>query len=115
MTKEKVMKHSKRLLINLYRMMLKIRLCEESFVEPILKGEIRGPVHLYTGQEAIAAGVCSALSKKDYVFGTHRSHGHYLAKGGSLEGLIAEVYGKSTGCSMGRGGSMHLCDPKTAF
>jgi acetoin:2,6-dichlorophenolindophenol oxidoreductase subunit alpha len=109
------MKYSKRILTNIYRMMLKIRLCEESFVKPILKGEIKGPAHLYTGQEAIAAGVCAALDKKDYVFGTHRSHGHYLAKGCSLEGLIAEVYGKSAGCSRGRGGSMHVCDPENGF
>ena len=93
-------------------MMVRIRLCEESFVEPILNGEVRCPVHLYSGQEAIATGVCSALSKKDYVFGTHRSHGHYLAKGGGMRELIAEIYGKETGCSKGRGGSMHIISPK---
>lgn len=92
--------------------MVRIHLCEESFVEPILKGEVRGPVHLYSGEEAIATGVITALAKKDYVFGTHRSHGHYLAKGGSLQKLIAEIYGKETGCSKGRGGSMHIIDPK---
>jgi len=92
--------------------MLRIRLCEESLVEPIIKGEMKGPVHLYTGEEAIATGVCAALSRKDYVFGTHRSHGHYLAKGGTLQKLIAEIYGKETGCSKGRGGSMHIIDPE---
>jgi len=92
--------------------MLRIRLCEESLVEPIIKGEMKGPVHLYTGEEAIATGVCAALSRKDYVFGTHRSHGHYLAKGGTLQKLIAEIYGKETGCSKGRGGSMHIIDLK---
>jgi len=92
--------------------MKRIRLCEESLVEPIIKGEMKGPVHLYTGEEAIATGVCAALSRKDYVFGTHRSHGHYLAKGGTLQKLIAEIYGKETGCSKGRGGSMHIIDPK---
>ncbi|PIX88788.1 MAG: hypothetical protein COZ31_05440, partial [Nitrospirae bacterium CG_4_10_14_3_um_filter_44_29] len=81
-------------------------------VEPIIKGEMKGPVHLYTGEEAIATGVCAALSRKDYVFGTHRSHGHYLAKGGTLQKLIAEIYGKETGCSKGRGGSMHIIDPE---
>jgi len=91
---------------------LRIRLCEESLVEPIIKGEMKGPVHLYTGEEAIATGVCAALSRKDYVFGTHRSHGHYLAKGGTLQKLIAEIYGKETGCSKGRGGSMHIIDPE---
>ncbi len=91
-------------------MMVRIRLCEESFVGPILNGEVRCPVHLYSGQEAIATGVCAALSKEDYVFGTHRSHGHFLAKGGSLEELIAEIYCKERGCSKGRGGSMHIID-----
>ena len=103
-------KYSKVFLKRLYRSMLRIRFTEESMIEPIAKGEVKGPVHLYTGEEAIASGVCAALSKKDYVFGTHRSHGHYLAKGGSLDKLIAEIYGKETGCSRGRGGSMHIID-----
>ena len=105
-------KHSKLFLKRLYRMMLKIRFTEESLVEPIIKGEIKCPVHLYTGEEAIATGVCATLSRKDYIFGTHRSHGHYLAKGGSLNKLIAEIYGKETGCSRGRGGSMHIIAPE---
>jgi len=92
--------------------MVRIRLCEESLVEPILKEEVRCPVHLYCGEEAIATGVCAALSETDYIFGTHRSHGHYLAKGGSLKGLISEIYGKETGCSRGRGGSMHIIEPE---
>lgn len=83
-------------------------MCEESLVEPIKKDEVKCPCHLYSGQEAIAAGVCAALTEKDYIFGNHRSHGHYLAKGGSMDELIAEIYGKETGCSRGRGGSMHL-------
>jgi len=85
----------------LYTTMLRIRLCEESFVEPILSGEVRCPCHLYSGEEAIAVGVCAALSETDYVFGTHRSHGHYLAKGGDMNELVAEIYGKETGCSKG--------------
>jgi len=92
--------------------MVRIRVCEESFVEPILKGEVRCPVHLYSGQEAIATGVCLALSGGDYVFSSHRSHGHYLAKGGSITELIAEIYGKEAGCSRGRGGSMHIIAPE---
>lgn len=100
--------YSRELLGNLYRTMFRIRLCEESFVEPILKGEVKCPCHLYSGQEAIATGVCAALDEKDYIFGNHRSHGHYLAKGGGMPELIAEIYGKETGCSKGRGGSMHL-------
>ncbi|MDI6891259.1 MAG: thiamine pyrophosphate-dependent enzyme [Thermodesulfovibrionales bacterium] len=67
--------------------MVRIRLCEESLVEPILKGEIRCPCHLYSGQEAIATGVCAALDEDDYIFGNHRSHGHYLAKGGGMPNL----------------------------
>jgi pyruvate dehydrogenase E1 component alpha subunit len=95
--------------------MLRIRLCEESFVEPILRKEIVGPVHLYVGEEAIATGVCAALKEDDLIFGNHRSHGHYLAKGGSLKKLIAEVYGKETGCSRGRGGSMHIIAKDKGF
>lgn len=97
--------------IELYRSMLRIRMCEESFVEPILNGAIRCPVHLCTGQEAVAAGIGAVLRPEDYVFGNHRSHGHYLAKGGSMNALVAEIYGKESGCSRGRGGSMHLIDP----
>jgi len=105
-----MIKYSKRFLRNLYETMLLIRVCEESLVEPILSGEVGCPVHLYSGQEAIAAGVCAALTKKDYIFGSHRSHGHYLAKGGSVRALIAEIYGRKGGCSGGRGGSMHVYD-----
>lgn len=106
------MPYTKVFLTELYRMMKRIRLCEESLIEPISNGSIRCPVHLYSGEEAIATGVCAALNKKDYVFGNHRSHGHYLAKGGSMDALIAEIYGKKSGCSKGRGGSMHLIDPE---
>ncbi|MEW6556111.1 MAG: thiamine pyrophosphate-dependent dehydrogenase E1 component subunit alpha [Elusimicrobiota bacterium] len=102
-------KYSPSFLINLYKTMLRIRFCEESFVEPIVKGEIKTPCHLYTGEEAIATGVCAALTKDDYIFGNHRSHGHYLAHGGSMKEMVAEIYGKITGCSKGRGGSMHVC------
>jgi len=101
-------KYSNKFLKDLYRTMLRIRVCEESLVEPINNGDVKCPCHLYSGQEAVAAGVCAALDEKDYIFGNHRSHGHYLAKGGSMQELIAEIYGKETGCSRGRGGSMHL-------
>jgi TPP-dependent pyruvate/acetoin dehydrogenase alpha subunit len=96
----------------LYRTMLRIRLCEESLVDPILRGEIRTPCHLCSGQEAIAVGVCACLGEKDYIFGNHRSHGHFLAKGGDLKAMMAEVYCREGGCSRGRGGSMHLIDAK---
>ncbi len=94
-----------------YTTMLRIRLCEESFVDPILNNEVCTPCHLYSGEEAVAVGLCSALSREDYVFGNHRSHGHFLAKGGSMKAMAAEIYCRDAGCSRGRGGSMHLIDP----
>jgi TPP-dependent pyruvate/acetoin dehydrogenase alpha subunit len=72
--------------------------------------KIKSPVHLSIGQEAISVGVCEALRKDDVVFGTYRSHAYYLAKGGDLRRMIAELYGKATGCAKGKGGSMHLID-----
>jgi acetoin:2,6-dichlorophenolindophenol oxidoreductase subunit alpha len=107
-----LLNYSAEFLVGLYRTMVRIRLCEESFVEPILRRDVLCPVHLYSGQEAIAAGVCAALKPRDYVFGNHRSHGHYLAKGGSLKAMVAEIYCREPGCSLGRGGSMHLVAPK---
>ena len=100
---------------NLYRTMVRIRLIEESLIEPILNQKVKCPVHLYSGQEAIAAGFGAVLTEKDAIFSTHRSHGHYLAKGGGLNEMIAEIYGKETGCSRGRGGSMHLYFPQKGF
>jgi pyruvate dehydrogenase E1 component alpha subunit len=100
------------LLLELFRSMLQIRITEETAADLLERQEICCPTHLYTGQEAIAAGVCAALRKDDYIFGGHRSHGHYLAKGGDLKGLMAELYGKATGCALGRGGSMHLVAPE---
>lgn len=97
----------------MYVTMLRIRKFEEKVAELVypLK-EIICPCHLYIGQEAVATGVCSALKKEDWVFSTHRSHGHYIAKGGDIKALMAELYGKETGCSRGRGGSMHLSSPE---
>ena len=95
-------------LMELFRSMTRIRVAEETIAELVEQNEIRCPTHLCIGQEAIAAGVCAALRRDDYVFGGHRSHGHYLAKGGDLRALMAELFGKTTGCSRGRGGSMHL-------
>jgi acetoin:2,6-dichlorophenolindophenol oxidoreductase subunit alpha len=106
------MQYSTELLQNLYRAMVRIRFCEESLVEPILTREVRCPCHLYSGQEAIAAGICASLHDDDYIFGTHRSHGHFLAKGGGMAEMVAEIYGRETGCSRGRGGSMHLINPE---
>jgi len=103
------------LLRTFYRAMLRIRVAEETIAELLEKKEILCPTHLYSGQEAIAAGVCAALEKDDFVWGGHRSHGHYLAKGGDLRAMMAELYGKVTGCSRGRGGSMHLVAPELGF
>lgn len=91
--------------------MLRIRRAEEAVAQMVESGEARCPCHLYIGQEAIATGACAALNPSDTIWGGHRSHGHYLAKGGSLEAMFAEILGKSTGCSGGRGGSMHLLAP----
>ena len=71
---------------------------------------MKTPIHLCIGQEAVAVGVCAALKREDYVQSNHRGHGHYLAKGGDLKAMIAELHCRETGCSKGRGGSMHLID-----
>ncbi|HSP69631.1 MAG TPA: thiamine pyrophosphate-dependent enzyme, partial [Bryobacteraceae bacterium] len=95
-----------------WKTMLRIRRAEEAIAHMVESGEARCPCHLSIGQEAIAAGVCAALDADDTIWGGHRSHGHYLAKGGSLEGLFAEVLGRIEGCAGGRGGSMHLSAPQ---
>lgn len=92
----------------MYISMLRIRKLEERIGELVAEKEIICPCHLYIGQEAVAVGVCAALRKDDFVFSTHRSHGHYIAKGGDIKKLIAELYCRVTGCSKGRGGSMHI-------
>lgn len=99
----------------LFRTMLRIRRVEEALAERYAEQEMRCPMHLCIGQEAIAVGVCAALSAEDVVFSNHRAHGHYLAKGGDLNAMLAELYGKLTGCCGGRGGSMHLIDLKAGF
>ena len=103
------------LLRDMYRTMLRIRRLEERAGELVEAKEIRTPCHLSIGQEAVAAGVCAALTREDYVWGGHRSHGHYLAKGGDLRAMMAEIFGKATGCSKGRGGSMHLVAPEVGI
>src|SRR5438876_730651 len=100
-----------RLLI-LYRQMQVIRLCEEQLARAHQRGLIHGACHTYVGQEAIAVGVCANLRPTDVAFSTHRGHGHGLAKGLPPRELIAELYGRATGCSRGRGGSMHLFAPE---
>ncbi len=99
----------------LYSAMLRIRKFEEKVGRQVSRGLIRTPCHLYIGQEAVAAGVCLALKRGDYVFSNHRCHGHYLARGGSMPKLMAELYGKASGCSKGKGGSMHIIAPEVYF
>lgn len=99
----------------LLRRMRLIRQTEETIAERYTDGKMRCPTHLCSGQEAVAAGVCLALERDDLVVSTHRSHGHYLAKGGDLKRMLAEIHGKVTGCSAGKGGSMHLVDRSVGF
>ena len=98
-------------LLALYRQMLVIRRCEEQLAKLYAAGRIWGGCHTYVGEEAVATGVCAHLRPDDVVFSTHRGHGHALAKGVTPRELIAELLGKATGCSGGRGGSMHLFKP----
>lgn len=98
--------------LDLYRRMLLIRLCEERLAKSHQRGLVHGACHTYVGQEAIATGVCAHLTREDMVFSTHRGHGHALAKGLEPQQLFAELYGRATGCSRGRGGSMHLFAPE---
>src|SRR5438874_677938 len=101
--------------LDLYRRMLLIRCTEEQLVKAHQRGLVHGACHTYIGQEAIAAGVCAHLHDDDVVFSTHRGHGHALAKGVTPRQLVAELYGRATGCSHGRGGSMHLFAPEVGM
>jgi pyruvate dehydrogenase E1 component alpha subunit len=101
--------------VKLYSAMLRIRLIEEAIANEYPKGEMRCPVHLSVGQELLPSLVSLVVSNKDLAVSTHRSHAHYLAKGGSLPKFISELFGKATGCSKGRGGSMHLIDLDVNF
>ena len=104
------MKLPRETLLRLYHDMLRIHNVQLRIESLYHLDEMKTPIHLCIGQEAIAVGVCANLNKEDYISSSHRSHGHYLAKGGDLKGLIAELYCRETGCSKGRGGSMHLVD-----
>jgi 2-oxoisovalerate dehydrogenase E1 component len=101
--------------LSLYRMLLVIRRSEEQLARSYAAGLIHGACHTYVGEEAIATGVCAHLRDDDAVFSTHRGHGHALAKGVPPRELIAELYGRVTGCSRGRGGSMHLFSPEVGM
>lgn len=98
-----------------FRALYRIRKVEEEIANVYPTDKIKSPVHLSIGQEAVSVGVCEALQKEDIVFGTYRGHALYLAKGGDLKKMIAELYGKATGCAKGKGGSMHLVDVKAGM
>ena len=99
----------------LLRQMIRIRRFEEKCAEVYSAGKIRGFLHLYIGEEAVATGVMPALTDEDAIVATYREHGHALARGISAESVMAEMYGKQEGCSRGRGGSMHLFDAGRRF
>ena len=102
-------------LLTLYRQMINIRYTEEQLARSHQMGLVHGACHTYVGEEAIATGVCAHLRADDAVFSTHRGHGHALAKGVSPHEVIAELFGRATGCSQGRGGSMHLFKPEVGM
>ncbi len=103
------------ILENIYYMLKKIRLVEERIAKEYPKSDIRCPTHLSIGQEGVPAALYTLLNDNDFSVSTHRGHAHYLSKGGDLKKMIAEIYGKKTGCSGGKGGSMHLIDKKRGF
>ncbi|MEM9880966.1 MAG: thiamine pyrophosphate-dependent dehydrogenase E1 component subunit alpha, partial [Pseudomonadota bacterium] len=97
-------------LLKAYRQMKTIREFEERLHTEIMTGEIAGFTHLYSGQEAVAVGVCEHLDDKDTIISTHRGHGHCIAKGCDVKAMMAEIYGRQTGLGKGKGGSMHIAD-----
>jgi pyruvate dehydrogenase E1 component alpha subunit len=99
--------------IDAYRQMVRIRLFEDQVNELYKRGIMPGLAHLYSGEEAIAVGVCEALNREDYITSTHRGHGHCLAKGATPDRMFAELLGKEAGYCRGKGGSMHIADPAT--
>lgn len=105
----------KDLSIHFYKELLRTRRVEEILADEYRTGSMRTPTHFGIGQEAVAVGVCEALEKEDVVYTHHRCHTHYLAKGGNLLGLVAELFGREAGCSRGRGGSVHLTDRSVGF
>lgn len=101
--------------IEMYKKMLEIRRFEEKVYELFTQNLIPGTMHLYIGEEAVAVGVCAALTPTDYITSTHRGHGHCIAKGASLKKMMAEIFGKRTGYCKGKGGSMHITDKNSGM
>jgi pyruvate dehydrogenase E1 component alpha subunit len=114
-SREREVPADKSLLLELYRQMLAIRRLEEASAKAYAQGKIGGFLHLGIGQEGVCVGAISALRPEDYVVATYREHGHAYAKGMSSRAIMAELYGKKTGCSKGLGGSMHLFDAGLNF
>src|SRR5215813_1696011 len=96
--------------VQMLRLMLRIRRFEEKLAQLFKRGELPGFVHLYLGEEAIAVGACSALRADDRITSTHRGHGHVIAKGASVDHMMAELFGRVDGYCRGKGGSMHIVD-----
>src|SRR5690348_14942587 len=113
--KNRLSRLSREQLVELYRQMLLIRRFEEKSAEAYVAGKIGGFCHLYIGQEAVGVGTISAIRKDDYVLASYREHGLALAKGMSARSIMAELFGKATGCSKGKGGSMHMFDKELGF
>ena len=101
---------AKETLLDIYTRMVTIRKFEEKAGAIFAQGQLNGFLHLYVGEEAVGAGVCAALNDDDYIVSTHRGHGHLIAKGGDVNKIMAELYGKVTGYCKGKGGSMHVAD-----
>lgn len=101
--------------LKMMRDLLRVRMVEERIAALYPEQEMRCPTHFSIGQEAVAVGVCAHLDRDDMITSAHRSHAHYLAKGGNLKAMLAELYGKATGCASGKGGSMHLIDRDAGF
>jgi TPP-dependent pyruvate/acetoin dehydrogenase alpha subunit len=110
-----VIEPTSELLVEMYVAMLRVRLFEERVRELFANARIPGFLHTSVGQEAVAVGVASALRREDYVFSTHRGHGHLVAKGGALRGLMSELYGKANGICHGKGGTMHIADVSVGY
>ena len=115
MTVNKIRDSARDLELELYAVMLKIRFAEQRIISIYPTDKIQSPIHLCIGQEAVAAGVCRALRCSDRLYGTYRGHGIYIAKGGDLGRMFAELYGRDTGCARGKGGSMHLAAPEVGL
>ncbi len=115
MRKDKIMIEFKDAALDILKRIYKIRLADETIASKYHEGKMRCPTHLSTGQEAVPAVIGALLNRDDFAVSSHRAHGHYIGKGGDIKKMIAEIYGKISGCSRGKGGSMHLVDLNVNF